>query len=286
MRPHSFFVASSFLAVAALGVACATGSGGGDLGGNDDDDEGPTGSGGNGATGGESTKVGGASSSSATTGGSPSTGGAGAGPVCDEDPCKLVVPQCGCAAGEMCVIGTPTPDNPDARACTAAGTAMPGETCASNADCAPGSMCVNTGVDLCLEFCSDDGLCNAPGGQCLVTLVDSTQQPIPNATLCSLNCDPITNTGCNAGGCALGQEEVSMELFTLCQGVGAGTQGATCVDNGDCAGGHGCFTTDIGLQCLKYCGVTPSKGSCTGGTLCSGFTTPVIVGNQEYGVCI
>jgi hypothetical protein len=285
MRPRIFFLASSFAAMAAIGAACATGSGSGDLGGNDDDDdESPSGSGGSGAAGGESSgKVGGASSSStASTGGTASVGGSGGGPACTEEPCKLVAPQCGCPADQQCVIGATSPDNPGGRACSTGGTTPPGEPCANNADCQAGSMCVNTGVNLCMEFCADDAACNAPGGQCLITLVDSAMQTIPDAVLCSLNCDPITNTGCSAGGCALGQEEVSMELFTLCQGAGAGTQGSVCADNGDCAGGYGCFD----LECLKYCGVNPAKGSCTGGTLCSPFTTPVILGAQEYGVCI
>ncbi|MEJ7731439.1 MAG: hypothetical protein WKG00_19765 [Polyangiaceae bacterium] len=183
------------------------------------------------------------------------------------------------------MIGPTSAANPGGRACSVGGTTPPGEPCGSNADCQAGSMCVNTGVDLCMEFCADDGACNAPGGQCLITLVDSAQQTVPDAVLCSLNCDPITNTGCSAGGCALGQEEVSMDLFTLCQGAGAGTQGAACVDNGDCAGGFGCFGAAPDQQCLKYCGVNPSKGVCSGGTFCTGFTTPVILGAQEYGVC-
>ena len=284
MRPRSLILASSFAALAAVFAACATGSDGNGRGDDDDDDGSPTGTGGSGATGGEAAKVGGAASSSASVGGSPSTGGTGGEPpMCAEDPCKLLPPQCGCEADQMCVIDSATAENPNGRECTAAGTTAPGQPCAGNSDCAPGSMCVNTGVNLCMAFCSSNATCNAPGGVCVITLVDGSQQPVPDATLCSLNCDPITNSGCNAGGCAIGQDP-SLQTFTLCQGVGAGVQGASCVDSGDCAGGYGCFNADP--QCLKYCGYNPTKGVCPGVTVCVPFETPLILGNQEYGACI
>ena len=52
--------------------------------------------------------------------------------VCTEDPCRLLAPQCGCGATEMCGWDTCAP-----RACVAIGAPAAGATCSSWYDCAP-----------------------------------------------------------------------------------------------------------------------------------------------------
>ena len=89
-------------------AACATGGG---TGGDDDGPETSSSTGGAG-TGGVATTTG-TGGTTTTTG----TGGTSTGSMCEEDPCKLVAPQCGCGPGEKCQW-----DN-DMRSCVADGTA-------------------------------------------------------------------------------------------------------------------------------------------------------------------
>src|SRR5688572_29200641 len=56
--------------------------------------------------------------SSASAGGAGGSGGSGGASVCEEKPCKLVPPQCGCGAGEQCSVGAPTQTNPSGRFCS------------------------------------------------------------------------------------------------------------------------------------------------------------------------
>lgn len=243
--------------------------------------------GGGGQTGGGG-GVGGAGGATTTTTTSSSTGTGGAGgvePVCDEMPCKLVAPQCGCADDEQCEIKTPTAQNPSGRSCVGKGDLAIGAQCAGAGVCQPGSLCVNTGKSTCMEFCSDDAQCDAPGGLCVITLNDGSGGVIPDATLCSPNCDPITNVGCGVAGmsCQVGVEQTGqMRAFTLCTGSGAGVENAPCTDSGDCAVGFGCFGP-APEKCLRWCNYL--QPSCPGAGFCGEVNPPLIIGNTEYGVC-
>ncbi|NOY92383.1 MAG: hypothetical protein GXP55_14410, partial [Deltaproteobacteria bacterium] len=55
---------------------------------------------------------------------------------CSESPCRLVAPQCGCAAGEGCYISS------GSRVCATAGTTAIAELC-NTVQCVPGAICVN-----------------------------------------------------------------------------------------------------------------------------------------------
>jgi hypothetical protein len=276
------------LTVTSLGLfvvaACATGSsqigtgeggeGGEWSGGNSSSSssgKGGAGGGGGGSSGGAG---GGASSSSSASSSASSSG------QCLETPCKLVNPQCGCAAGEMCQIDGTTSG---AKECVAAGNVAIGAAC-TGADCSPGSICVNTTpvIDTCVKYCNTDTDCTAPGGLCLITLNDGSSGNIPGVTLCTENCDPATNIGCPVAGtgCQMAQESMGqMRLLTRCTEAGSGTQGASCTDNGDCATTYGCFNAGT-TQCLKYCKV--GGAACPGGLICSSLGT---IGSTEYGVC-
>src|SRR5690349_777784 len=48
------------------------------------------------------------------------------GPACEEDPCKLVEPQCGCASDQACTI-----DGSGGRQCVQAGSAVWGAGCSA-----------------------------------------------------------------------------------------------------------------------------------------------------------
>ena len=261
----------------------------------------PKGSG-NGGEGGENSWAGPASSSSSSSsssagmggaGGSSSSNGAGGASasssassasssgVCLETPCQLVSPQCGCGAGDMCLIdGSPE----GTRVCVAAGSVPIGGEC-SGSNCSAGSMCViSAGMkSSCRKFCSMDAHCTAPGGLCVTKLNDGSSGQIPGVTLCSDNCDPLTNVGCSVTGmsCQVFKESGGqLRHFTSCAGSGSGTQGASCTNSANCAPTFGCFNVGTS-QCVKYCKVV--GGVCPGGLMCA----PVgKVGSTEYGVCL
>jgi hypothetical protein len=273
-----FFLAFG-LAIVAAG-ACATGSGdfeGAGGGSSSKSASVATGTGGAGGAGG----LGGA-------GGAGGLGGAGGGGgMCDESPCKLVDPQCGCAADEQCGL-----DPSDGSVtCVDAGDIPWKELCPPGTECEPGHICVTvTGISLCGKFCDDDSQCGGPGGICIRALNDGNGDPIPGAVLCTESCDPSTSMGCPGAGtsCQLGREDMGqMRFFTLCLASGAGMQGAACMGNVDCAPSFGCFNDGVSDMCLKYCKV--ASPSCPAGTQCAAITIgmeQVFIENEQYGACI
>lgn len=261
-------LAGSLVACATGGKLQGTGASGGDGGAGGGEGGGTT----TGNTGGE-----GATTTTTTTStGTPT-------PTCDESPCKLVSPQCGCAAGDMCAINMKGD-----RECVLAGDEQPGQACTGFFSCAPGALCVQASstTSTCSTYCDQDAQCN--GGICVLGLndPDAPGQTIPDVLLCSDDCNPLTNAGCNAAlglGCRLHQEqEGQMRVFTLCTGAGNGGQNATCADQEDCAPGSACFTfTDMSMKCLQYCNVnSPSCAQCVS------LDPPLIYKGVNYGACL
>jgi hypothetical protein len=200
--------------------------------------------------------------------------------MCSESPCRLVAPQCGCAGGQACVI-----DTTGARFCATAGTASTGQACTGAAGCRAGDLCIDIDpvgtTSVCSHFCSSDTGC--AGGLCIVTLDDGSGGTLPGVTLCTHVCDPVTQTGCPTGAfCGIYQETAgAMRILTDCSApAGTGGQGASCFDDTDCRAGFACITG----SCLHWCRY-PAGTGCTGGYTCYPFTTPLIVGGQQYGVC-
>lgn len=260
-------------AAATLAFGCAKGA---DLGGEGGESQGAGGEGG--ATGGEGGAAG---------GGGSGQGGAGGAPyVCEEDPCKLVAPQCGCGAGEKCSV-----DNQGARVCVPEGEGLLGEECSGQA-CIAGLICVVTKstaptVSTCMKFCEADIQCKEPGGLCIYSLNDGTGDPIEGASLCTQNCDPVTNTGCPVAqtSCQATQEaRGEQRFFTFCTGAGLGGQGAVCTTAQDCQAGFGCFNVGAESNCLKWCNV--ESATCPGGTTCQIPNPAITIGTVAYGACI
>lgn len=202
---------------------------------------------------------------------------------CSESPCRLVPPQCGCAAGQSCYpSGT-------MRVCAATGSRLEGDGCSGVSDCRMGLACVNFSAsttmpgNMCARMCSTDADCES-GALCLHTISDGAGGSVPGLELCTRNCTPAPHSGCAPGlACGLFQESGGMRrVFTDCSGpVGTGRQGATCTDDTDCAAGYGCFTT-VGTrrECLQWCRV--ASPSCPFGTTCIGVA---IVRGVEWGAC-
>lgn len=237
----------------------ATGGGGSDTGGE----------GGEGATGG-----------AGATGG---MGGTGGDDMCEEDPCKLVAPQCGCGEGLKCSV-----NSTDGRICTQDGLKNEGEQCSDMDPCKAGFLCVQTKTTVpqlstCMEFCNDDTQCEGPGALCNVTIGG-----IDGAILCSQSCDPVEDTGCpvNQTQCEVVQEAAGQQrTYTRCVGVGDGGPGDPCTTSQDCMVGHGCLLDQNQgqLVCLEWCKV--GGAPCAQG-LCTSIVPPYDVEGVEYGVCL
>jgi hypothetical protein len=281
------------LLAAALGlVACAAGdpiggsttaqgpgSGGGS--GDGGSGDGGDGDGGSSAPSGPSTSVS-STSGPATTSGSSTTAASSSstGTPCEEDPCKLVAPQCGCAADEMCTLVSATE-----RGCVENGTRAPGQACGGGlGDCEAGAICVYVpGSDdllSCSRFCDGDLQCDGQGGLCAQGLSTGDQ-------LCSENCDPVSSSGCAIAGtkCGVYLDDVDMRFFTACTAAGGGVAGDICDADTPCAVGFDCFRTTEGDDlCFEYC--SSAAPECPGTLTCRmDFNPPFVVGAVTYGVC-
>ena len=234
-----------------------------------------SGSGGNGGNGG-----GGASSATGGAGGSGGSGGSL--PACEEDPCKLTLPQCGCPSGERCTVKV------NLATCEPEGAVDLGDKCGS--DCKAGALCYNNlagGSPTCHKFCASDDDCAGPGALCLYDVGNGL------SSLCTQNCDPVSSVGCKLPGelkCDLGREAQGMQRwFTRCTGLGSKVQGETCVSSNQCAAGHGCVgltdmnnvTTNV---CLKWCDV--ASPSCPNNSQCGTLNPAVVIGSKTYGACV
>ena len=223
---------------------------------------------------------GGGTGGSAGMGGIGGMGGMGGqgneGGTCDEMPCKLVEPQCGCADAEACTLVQ------GERSCQPNGTKEEGENCQGLNVCVAGNLCVNYGgLGTCRHFCNVDTDCKQPGGACVLEL----NNVMPPQSVCSDNCDPPSNTGCIAmgGKCDLFLS-MTMQWFTVCAPTGPGMQDAPCTDSGDCALGYGCINDGMVELCRHYCDT--QAPACPGVTMCAGFNTPATVGAKTYGACL
>lgn len=204
---------------------------------------------------------------------------------CAESPCRLVPPQCGCSAGQSCIL------NAGMRMCGLAGTRTEGQACTAATDCASGLACVNfssTGTaQMCVRMCGGDVDC-VGGGYCIGELSDGMGGTLAGVRVCTRACNPVSQTGCAPGlFCSIYRETAgAMRYLTDCAGPpGAGGADAFCIDDTDCQAGFLCIDVDgFGPTCNHWCNVTTGAG-CSGGRVCYGFTSPVVVGGVEYGVC-
>lgn len=209
----------------------------------------------------------------------------------DDVPCKLTAPQCGCLPDdERCRVGAT-----GLRECAPNGDKLPLEFCAS--DCTAGFQCVNNGTTgftgFCHQLCLLDTDCNTPtsgpGGICVLPLTNG------GGTVCSQNCDVVSNTGCKEANanlkCDIGRESIGQQRwFTRCVGSGTKLQDEVCTSISQCSPGSSCIPVegDSVYHCLNWCMNPSSGGVCPQGSshACTGFVTPLIIGSIEYGACV
>jgi hypothetical protein len=243
------------------------------------------GDGGAGATGGQGAgPLGGSAGEGPGPGPGPGgSGGSGAGTPCDESPCKLTSPQCGCASGEKCTL-----DNAGDRLCVEDGTAAPNAMCDANQDCAAGAICLGeAALGYCAPFCDQDSECDGTN-ICAVQLGDGSGGTIPNVTMCSSSCNLANASGCPSGlGCVLGQESAGQQrFFTMCFAAGNATSGS-CANPGVCAPGYGCYNDGTSDVCIQNCNVNApicASGTCL--AINDGNGQPVVVNGFALGACV
>jgi hypothetical protein len=210
--------------------------------------------------------------------------------TCPTQPCDLHQ-QCGCTSPLVCDIDFTDLVGTQCRAVNAAGTET--STCGSFSECAGGYVCVgNPGT--CERYCDMDSDCGQPRGQCVIQLVNGTM-PIVGATTCSSNCNPVNSA---AGACPAGMK---CGFFTVnnaltgntdrdivdCTTPGAGTHGAACTTDAQCASDHLCSTYNAVTACRRVCNITTGGNECAqqAGTTCLGFNPALVVGGATYGIC-
>ncbi|MBP6633876.1 MAG: hypothetical protein KA297_30940 [Kofleriaceae bacterium] len=212
--------------------------------------------------------------------------------TCPTSPCDLQA-QCGCPGGQACDIDFTDLVGNACRAVTTPGDEN--DTCASQSACAAGWVCVGDAAGTsCEEYCDADTDCGAPRGRCVVQLVDGSAQPIPGAVTCSSGCDP---TGVVTGGVCPAAWKCSLAGATFlgsavdivdCTPAGAGTVGAGCTGDNQCAAGTLCIDNDGGgpnpTACNRICQL-PGGGQCGVGQACVGFAPAFLVNGFEYGIC-
>lgn len=202
-------------------------------------------------------------------------------------PCRLAGPQCGCHDEERCAL-----DAEGERICEAsmgAAGVSEGEPCgeARVDDCVDGAVCTATTelARVCRRWCEDDLDCTGEGGACEIPFeVDG--KPVPDARLCTIDCNPRFGTGCaDDAACQLALAEDGSRFVTDCsEPLGAGVQGDACDDaeGPHCARGFGC---DEGL-CRHYCEDPGGMAAgCSDYQACAAMDPPAAIGGVEYGVC-
>jgi hypothetical protein len=202
-------------------------------------------------------------------GGSGGIGGAGTGGECPEEPCKLVLPQCGCPPGYAC---KPLQDGNDVvLACIEPGPAGLGELCHNGSECTTGYGCwgMNTGgpfVGACTPYCYTDADC-PPLTHCL------------GGYICFQNCDPVLQTGCPSTlHCVIGFSQDDTIAGGTCSPFGTGQQGDACTTF-SCKKGHFC----ISGSCHQFCRL--GEDDCIIGN-CTPITPEAEFNGVSYGACV
>jgi hypothetical protein len=67
--------------------------------------------------------------------------------------------------------------------------------------------------------------------------------------------------------------------------VGSGVQGDACASQSDCAFDHFCDST-FAFQCYRWCRVAQGSGDCTGETTCSSGAPMLLIGGEEWNLCL
>jgi hypothetical protein len=210
--------------------------------------------------------------------------------------CRLVAPQCGCTAGQQCVVdfaaavaGT--------RVCVPQGTVTsPWGPCSATSACGPGLECTGPASgSLCREYCDPALDACGPRRHC-ATMTDAMMRSLPGAGVCLGGCNVLDGSGCPAGfGCQI-QSFVALGASVSvgdCGRVGAGAHRDACNSSADCRAGTWCLGytfpdgSSAGNFCTRICRVGVDADCVTAGTdrRCVRLTGGPVIDSVEYGAC-
>jgi hypothetical protein len=211
-----------------------------------------------------------------------------------------------CSSTQTCQVDcTPANNAPARNECVMGGTGGPGTTCATNADCMPGTQCFNytslgCAVRLCLRFCNSNADCAAfgaggagPGSLCEGPVMCPSFLTAYHT--CTFNCDPRAAAAANGGGCPASLACVmpgSMDQVDCAcpESTRTKVEGQPCNTAADCAPGLICNQMAGTKTCRAICRCDANTaGACTAaandcpkaGTVCHALTN-----NTIYGVCL
>jgi hypothetical protein len=195
------------------------------------------------------------------------------GPPCPSElggPCNAVL-QCGCAAGERCLLGESLVEE-----CAPSGTDPIDALCGAVDNCMPQNQCFgNSAADVtCRQFCYVDEDCPAS------RTCDFAITGVAGYRLCGYlgdPCDPVTGDGCPADeACVVVPPAAGFE----CWPAGTTGPGEPCGVE-DCRIGTGCYTTDgVSFLCYEYCDLDGIRHPCPAGLVCSNG-----LGSTTIGLC-
>jgi hypothetical protein len=184
-------------------------------------------------------------------------------------------------------------------------TCTNGLKCLANSDCTSGACDFLSGVcvaSLCLDQRKDGSETDIDcGGPACPTCA--------NGKLCFFNSD-CTEGWCRAGTCAnpvcngvgcvycdptnpqpiCGTDSHCIpqpDTTSVCSfPAGAGTSGAFCSTDADCAGPLACVGSGSTFACQAWCAYSPITNTCPGIQTCTELNPAVYTGSSEWGVCI
>jgi hypothetical protein len=181
------------------------------------------------------------------------------------------------------------------RKATTAGTEGAACNASDPTSCAAGCSCgesAGSSDPVCYKFCDDDTSCKSPGGWCHAGPLQTGASEGFTAKTCTLDCDPMKQTGCGTGqSCNLGITPSRTRIYTDCLAAGAGGYQAPCSVAEDCMAGFSCLHVAVNggstrQMCLLLCTVSPAS-MCPSGQTCQAIPPPNTLGSgtTQYGWC-
>jgi hypothetical protein len=198
--------------------------------------------------------------------------------VAPSNACGLA-PQCGCAANQTCDV---TNGTTGAVSCISAGTGTLGAACSTTGQCGAGLACA---YNTCRPYCEKAGAaCTGAGLGTCFQYYDGDGDPVANATICSIDCDPRSpSAACGTNTCIYDLDTKA----TDCDKAGTKSLYDACSKYNDCKPGLACVNHPLyNFECESWCRVGHDL-DCPGLDLCEdiyGANAPKI-GNDRLGHC-